>query len=90
MNYKSVCRSSPVVILHLSLWYNELRFKSNEPDISGVALLEESKTLLGHNFLNPPLFYVRTFLTLGADTSAGVGRRFKWDVCDLPHFESKV
>lgn len=62
MNSKSVCRSSPVVILHLSLWNNELRFKSNGPDISGVTLLEESKTLLGHNFLNPPLFYVRTLL----------------------------
>lgn len=56
MNYKSVCRSSPLVILHLSLWYNELRFKSNEQDISGVTLLEESRTLLGHNFLNPPSF----------------------------------
>lgn len=47
-----------MVILHLRLWYNQLRFKSNEPDISGVTLLEESKALLGHNFLNPPLFYV--------------------------------
>lgn len=47
-----------MAILPLSLWYNELRFKSNQPDISGVTLLEESGTLLGHNFLNPPLFYV--------------------------------
>lgn len=58
----------------LSLWYNELRFKSNEPGISGVTLLEESKTLPGYNFLNPCLFYVRTLLTLEVDTSVEVGR----------------
>lgn len=59
----------------LSLRYNELRFKSNELDISGVTLLEEWKTLPGHNFLNPPLFYVRTSLALEVDTSAELGRR---------------
>lgn len=76
MNSKSVCSSGPVVIRHftLSLRYNELRFKSNEPDISGVTLLEESKTLPGYNFLNPRLFYVRTLLTLEVDTSVEVGR----------------
>lgn len=59
-----------MVILHfpLSLWYNELRFKSNEPDITGVTLLEKTQTLKGYNFLNPHLFYVRTLLALEVDT----------------------
>lgn len=77
MNSKSVCRNGPVVIprFSLSLRYNELRFKSNEPDISGATLLEESKTLPGYNFINPRLFYVRTLLTLEVDTSVEVGTR---------------
>lgn len=92
MNYKSVCRSSPVVIprFTLSLCYNELRFKSNEPDISGATLLEESKTLLGCNFLNPSLFYVRTLLTLEVDASTDVGRHLNGTLHNLSRFRSKV
>lgn len=63
-----------ILCFTLSLCCNELRFKSNEPRISGVTLLEELKTLPGYNFLNPPLFYVRTLLTLEVDTSVEVGR----------------
>lgn len=92
MNYKSVCRSGPVVIprFTLSLWHNELRFKSNEPDISGATLLEESKTLLGRNFLNPSLFYVRTLLTLEVDTSTDVGRHLNGTLHSSSRFKSKV
>ncbi len=71
MNCKSSCRRrGPVVILHfsLSLWDNELRFKSNEPDSTGVTVLEEAQELQGYNFLNPHLFYVRTLLTAEVDT----------------------
>lgn len=52
----------PLVILHfsLSLWDNELRFKSKEPDSGGVTALEEAEELQGYNFLNPHLFYVTT------------------------------
>lgn len=72
VNYKSARRRrGPVVILHfsLSLWDNELRFKSNEPDTTGVTVLVEAEELQGYNFLNPHLFYVRTWLTLEVDTS---------------------
>lgn len=67
-----------MVILHfsLSLWNNELRFKSKEPDTTGVTLLEEAEELQGYNFLIPHLFYVRTLLTHKVDTSMGVGRHF--------------
>lgn len=60
-----------MVILHfsLSLWDNELKFKSNEPDITEVTLLEEAEELEGYNFPNPHLFYVRTLLPLEVDTS---------------------
>lgn len=60
-----------MAILHfsLSLWDNELRFKSNEPASTGVTELEEAEELQGYNFLNPHLFYVRTLLTLEVDTS---------------------
>lgn len=67
-----------MVILHfsLSLWNNELRFKSKEPDMTGVTLLEEAEELQGYNFLIPHLFYVRTLLTLEVDTSMGAERQF--------------
>lgn len=76
-----------MVILHfrLSLWDNELKFKSNEPDITAVTPAEEAEEHGGYNFLNPPLFYVRTLLTLEADTSADAGRRFKRNISDLSH-----
>lgn len=77
MNYKSACRRrGPVVILHfsLSLWDNELRSKSNEPDSAGVTVLQEAEELQGYNFLNPCLFYVRTLLTLEVDTSVEAER----------------
>lgn len=47
----------PVVILHfiLSLWDNELRSKSNEPDGTGVTVLEEVEELQGYNFLKSDL-----------------------------------
>lgn len=59
------------MILHfsLSLWDNELRSKSNEPDGTGVTVLEEVEELQGYNFLKSHLFYVRTLLTLEVDTS---------------------
>lgn len=52
-----------MVILHfsLSLWDNELSFKSKASDSSGVTVLEEAEELQGYNFLNPHLFYVGTF-----------------------------
>lgn len=59
------------MILHfsLSLWDNELRFKSNEPYSTGVTVLEEAEELQGYKFLNPHLFYVRTLLILEVDTT---------------------
>lgn len=78
------------MILHfsLSLWDNELKFKSNEPDIAAVTLAEEAEELGGYNFLNPPLFYVRTLLTLEAGTSVDAGRHFKRNISDLSHLSS--
>lgn len=60
-----------MVILHfsLSLWDNELRFKTNEQASTGVTVLEGAEELQGYNFLNPRLFYVRTLRTLEVDTS---------------------
>lgn len=45
------------MILHfiLSLWDNELRSKSNEPDGTGVTVLEEVEELQGYNFLKSDL-----------------------------------
>lgn len=91
MNYKSACkRRGPVVILHfsLSLWDNELRFKSNEPDSTGVTVLEEAEELQGYNFLSPHLFYVRTLLTLGSRYKHGSRETFKWNISNLSHFSS--
>lgn len=79
-----------MVILHfsLSLWDNELRFKSKEPDSSRVTALEEAEELQGYNFLNPHLFYV-TYLTHTRSRYKHASRKtFKWNISNLSHFSS--